>query len=126
MTSGERTDKGAVPRDFTGVRLATRLTLREFAEADIDAITEACQDEEIPRYTMTHQNNPIDGRVITIDVTTFVQNTIAAGQSTILLAVCNAGANNHELRFVSSEGATAPAGLTNANPDMMPALTFTP
>lgn len=29
-----------------------RLTLREFREADIDALTEACRDDEIRRYTM--------------------------------------------------------------------------
>lgn len=80
----------------------------------------------IPEGGGNHQNNPIDGRVITVDVTTFVQNAYAAGQSTILLAVCNAGANDHELRFVSSEGATAPGGLIHASADMMPALTFTP
>jgi hypothetical protein len=80
----------------------------------------------IPEGGGNHQNNPIDGRVITVDITTFVQNAYAAGQTTLLLAVCNAGANDHELRFVSSEGATAPGGLTNANADMMPALTFTP
>lgn len=44
MTSGTK--------DLTGVSLATaRLVLREFRETDIDAITEACQDEEIRRYT---------------------------------------------------------------------------
>lgn len=40
-------------RDLTGVELSTnRLTLREFGETDIDALTEVCQDEEIARYTM--------------------------------------------------------------------------
>ena len=80
----------------------------------------------IPEGGGNHQNNPIDGRVITVDVTAFVQNAYAAGQSTILFAVCNAGGANHELRFVSSEGAASLGGLTNANADMMPALTLTP
>jgi RimJ/RimL family protein N-acetyltransferase len=53
MTSAERTVEAITTRDFTGVALSTpRLTLREFRETDIDAITEACQDEEIRRYTM--------------------------------------------------------------------------
>ena len=53
MTSAERTVEATTTRDFTGVTLSTpRLTLREFRETDIDAITEACQDEEIRRYTM--------------------------------------------------------------------------
>lgn len=55
MTSTERAAQGdadVVP-DLTGVELSTsRLILREFRETDIDAITEACQDEEIRRYTM--------------------------------------------------------------------------
>jgi RimJ/RimL family protein N-acetyltransferase len=39
-------------RDFTGLSLSTaRLVLREFRDDDIDAITEACQDELIQRNT---------------------------------------------------------------------------
>lgn len=80
----------------------------------------------IPEGGGTHQGNAVDGRQITVDVTTFVQNAYAAGQTTLLLAVCNAGATDHELRFVSSEGATNPGGLSNANADMMPALALAP
>lgn len=79
----------------------------------------------IPEGGGTHQGNAIDGRQITVDVTAFVQNAYAAGESTLLLAVGDTG-TNHELRFVSSEGATSPGGLTNANADMMPALTLVP
>ena len=79
----------------------------------------------IPEGGGTHQGNAIDGRQITVDVTAFVQNAYAAGKSTLLLAVGDTG-TNHELRFVSSEGATSPGGLTNGNADMMPALTLTP
>ena len=40
-------------RDFTGVTLRTeRLLLRAWTEADIDAITAACQDPLTHRYTM--------------------------------------------------------------------------
>jgi RimJ/RimL family protein N-acetyltransferase len=40
-------------RDLTGVELATsRLLLREFRETDIDAVCEACQDEEIGRFML--------------------------------------------------------------------------
>jgi len=53
MTSTERAAEAAVVRDLTGVALSTpRLILREWRETDIDAITEACQDEQIQRYTM--------------------------------------------------------------------------
>lgn len=39
-------------RDLTGISLrAPGLVLREFGEADLDVITEACQDELIQRYT---------------------------------------------------------------------------
>ncbi|MEV0842515.1 GNAT family N-acetyltransferase [Actinocatenispora sera] len=39
--------------DLTGVRLTTpRLILRALRDEDIDAVTEACQDPEIQRYTM--------------------------------------------------------------------------
>ena len=53
MTSNEQTADPPAKQDFTGVTLSTpRLTLREFVEADIDVITEACQDPDIGRYTM--------------------------------------------------------------------------
>jgi len=53
MTSAERAAATHAVRDLTGVALSTpRLILREFREADIDAIAEACQDDEIQRYTM--------------------------------------------------------------------------
>jgi RimJ/RimL family protein N-acetyltransferase len=40
-------------RVLTGIELSTpRLVLREFADGDIDTITEACQDAEIERHTM--------------------------------------------------------------------------
>lgn len=53
MTSADRVAETPSVRDLTGVGLATsRLVLREFREADIDAITEACQDGEIERFTM--------------------------------------------------------------------------
>jgi RimJ/RimL family protein N-acetyltransferase len=52
MSSNGRPGPAAAVRDLTGVTLSTpRLLLREWREADIDAITEACQDEEIQRYT---------------------------------------------------------------------------
>jgi trimeric autotransporter adhesin len=73
-----------------------------------------------------HQSNPVDGRDITVDITSFVQNAYAAGQPTVLLAVCNAGANNHELRFVSSEGAMGSGKLTNGTAEMAPGVTVTP
>lgn len=80
----------------------------------------------IPEGGGTHQGNAIDGRDITVDITSFVQNAYAAHQSTLLLAVCNAGANNHELRFVSSEGAMGSVKLTNGTPEMAPGVTVTP
>ncbi|MFI7299208.1 DNRLRE domain-containing protein [Streptomyces sp. NPDC050121] len=73
-----------------------------------------------------HQDNAVDGRDITVDITSFVQNAYAAGQPTVLLAVCNAGANNHELRFVSSEGATGSVKLNNGTAEMAPGVTMTP
>ncbi|WP_055525195.1 glycosyl hydrolase family 28 protein [Streptomyces graminilatus] len=79
----------------------------------------------IPEGGGAHQGNAIDGRDITVDITSFVQNAFAANQSTLLLAVGDTG-TNHELRFVSSEGATGSGKLTNGNADMMPALTVTP
>jgi RimJ/RimL family protein N-acetyltransferase len=43
----------APAHDFTGLTLRTeRLILRPFGEADIDAITEACQDPLIKQYTV--------------------------------------------------------------------------
>jgi RimJ/RimL family protein N-acetyltransferase len=52
MSSTERSGPASAARDLTGVTLSTpRLLLREWREADIDAIAEACQDEEIQRYT---------------------------------------------------------------------------
>ncbi|MDN0196246.1 DNRLRE domain-containing protein [Streptomyces sp. S.PNR 29] len=80
----------------------------------------------IPEGGGTHQGNAIDGRDITVDITSFVQKAYAAGQPTLLLAVCNAGGTNHELRFVSSEGATGSGKLTNGTAEMAPALTVTP
>ncbi|MEU3888215.1 hypothetical protein [Streptomyces sp. NPDC029041] len=79
----------------------------------------------IPEGGGTHQGNAIDGRGITVDITSFVQNAYAANQSTLLLAVGVTG-TNHELRFVSSEGATGSGKLTNANADMAPRVTVTP
>ncbi|MEJ2855514.1 MULTISPECIES: glycosyl hydrolase family 28 protein [unclassified Saccharothrix] len=79
----------------------------------------------VPEGSGTHQGDAIDGRRITVDITSFVQNAYAAGRSTLLLALGDTG-TNHELRFVSSEGATGPGKLTNATADMAPALTFTP
>ncbi|MHC5906905.1 DNRLRE domain-containing protein [Streptomyces sp. S6] len=73
----------------------------------------------------THQGNAVDGRDITVDITSFVRNAITAGQSTLLLAVGNTS-TAHELRFVSSEGATGAGKLTNATAEMTPALTVTP
>jgi RimJ/RimL family protein N-acetyltransferase len=53
MTNAERAAQAVAERDLTGVELSTpRLTLREFREADIDAIAGACRDEEIVRHTM--------------------------------------------------------------------------
>ncbi|MEU2773721.1 DNRLRE domain-containing protein [Streptomyces sp. NPDC007162] len=74
----------------------------------------------------THQTNAVDGRDITVDITSFVQNAYTAGQSTLLLAVCNAGGTNHELRFVSSEGAIGSGKLTNGTAEMAPGVTVTP
>ncbi|WP_035849871.1 glycosyl hydrolase family 28 protein [Kitasatospora azatica] len=79
----------------------------------------------IPEGGGTHQGNAVDGRDITVDITSFVQNAFAAHQSTLLLAVGDTG-TNHELRFISSEGANGSGKLTNATADMMPALTVTP
>ncbi|MFD5462617.1 glycosyl hydrolase family 28 protein [Kitasatospora sp. NPDC127059] len=79
----------------------------------------------IPEGGGTHQGNAIDGRDITVDITAFVQNAVTAKQSTLLLAVGDTG-TGHELRFVSSEGATGPGKLTNATADMVPALTVNP
>ncbi|MFC5664426.1 glycosyl hydrolase family 28 protein [Kitasatospora misakiensis] len=79
----------------------------------------------VPEGGGSHQGNAVDGRDITVDITAFVQNAFAAQQSTLLLAVGNTG-TNHELRFVSSEGATGAGKLTNANADMVPAMTVTP
>ncbi|MFC5908718.1 glycosyl hydrolase family 28 protein [Streptacidiphilus monticola] len=79
----------------------------------------------IPEGGGTHQSNAIDGRDITVDITPFVQNALADKQSTLLLAVSDT-TTNHELRFVSSEGATGPGKLTNATADMAPAITVTP
>ncbi|PIM74388.1 hypothetical protein CTU88_01330 [Streptomyces sp. JV178] len=73
-----------------------------------------------------HQSNPVDGRDITVDITSFVQNAYAAQKSTLLLAVGNAGGSNHELRFVSSEGSIGSGKLTNATAEMAPAITVTP
>lgn len=80
----------------------------------------------IPEGGGTHQGNAIDGRDITVDITSFVQKAYAANQSTLLLAVCNAGGTNHELRFVSSEGATGSGKLTNGTAEMAPGVTVTP
>ncbi|MEV8099528.1 DNRLRE domain-containing protein [Kitasatospora sp. NPDC085879] len=80
----------------------------------------------IPEGGGTHQGNAVDGRDITVDITSFVQNAYAAEQSTLLLAVCNAGGTNHELRFVSSEGATGSGKLTNGTAEMAPGVTVTP
>ncbi|MFF9042084.1 hypothetical protein ACF090_42230 [Streptomyces sp. NPDC014892] len=80
----------------------------------------------IPEGGGTHQGNAIDGRDITVDITSFVQSAYAANQSALLLAICNAGGTNHELRFVSSDGATGSRKLTNASADMTPGLTVTP
>ncbi|MFF4628906.1 hypothetical protein [Streptomyces griseorubiginosus] len=80
----------------------------------------------IPEGGGTHQGNAIDGRDITVDITSFVQNAYAANQSTLLLAVGNAGGTNHELRFVSSEGATGTGKLTNGTAEMAPGVTVTP
>ncbi|MFF4692312.1 DNRLRE domain-containing protein [Streptomyces sp. NPDC001307] len=80
----------------------------------------------VPEGGGTHQDNAIDGRDITVDITSFVQNAYAANQSTLLLAVGNAGGTNHELRFVSSEGATGSGKLTNGTAEMAPGVTVTP
>ncbi|MFI1509886.1 hypothetical protein [Streptomyces sp. NPDC020597] len=80
----------------------------------------------IPEGGGTHQTNAVDGRDITVDITSFVQNAYAANQPTLLLAVCNAGGTNHELRFVSSEGATGSGKLTNGTAEMAPGVTITP
>ncbi|MER6496364.1 DNRLRE domain-containing protein [Streptomyces griseorubiginosus] len=80
----------------------------------------------VPEGGGTHQGNAIDGRDITVDITSFVQNAYAANQSTLLLAVGNAGGTNHELRFVSSEGATGTGKLTNGTAEMAPGVTVTP
>ncbi|MGQ4335476.1 DNRLRE domain-containing protein [Streptomyces hayashii] len=80
----------------------------------------------VPEGGGTHQTNAIDGRDITVDITSFVQNAYAAGQPSLLLAVSDAGGANHELRFVSSEGATGSVKLTNGTADMAPGVTVTP
>ncbi|AUG81769.1 hypothetical protein CFP65_7173 [Kitasatospora sp. MMS16-BH015] len=80
----------------------------------------------VPEGGGTHQGNAVDGRDITVDITSFVQNAYAAKQSTLLLAIGNAGGTAHELRFVSSDGATGPGALTHGTSDMTPALTMTP
>lgn len=74
----------------------------------------------VPEGGGTHQTNAIDGRKISVDVTSFVKSAVTAGQKTLLLAVSNASSTN-ELRFVSAEGA-ASGGLTNATADMAPTL----
>ncbi|MFC9930522.1 glycosyl hydrolase family 28 protein [Streptomyces sp. NPDC127190] len=80
----------------------------------------------IPEGGGTHQDNAVDGRDITVDITSFVQDAYAANRSTLLLAVCNAGGTNHELRFVSSEGATGSGKLTHGTAEMAPGMTVTP
>ena len=76
MTSAERAAATHAVRDLTGVALSTpRLILREFREADIDAIAEACQDDEIQRYTMLP--TPY-GRA---DAERFVRKTCPAGRA---------------------------------------------
>ncbi|CCK25993.1 putative secreted protein [Streptomyces davaonensis JCM 4913] len=80
----------------------------------------------VPEGGGAHQGNAIDGRDITVDITAFVQNAYAANQSTLLLAVGNAGGTNHELRFVSSEGAAGSGKLTNGTAEMAPGVTVTP
>ncbi|MCU7820181.1 hypothetical protein [Kitasatospora sp. DSM 101779] len=80
----------------------------------------------IPEGGGIHQGNAIDGRDISVDITSFVQNAYAANQSTLLLALCNTAGASHELRFVSSEGATGSGKLTNGTAEMAPGVTVTP
>jgi len=60
----------APARDLTGVTLRTeRLILRAWAEADVEAITEACQDPQIQRYV------PVPVPYTRADAETFVRVT---------------------------------------------------
>ena len=60
----------APARDLTGVTLRTeRLILRAWTEADVDAITEACQDPQIQRYV------PVPVPYTRADAETFVRVT---------------------------------------------------
>ncbi|MBO1329818.1 hypothetical protein [Streptomyces sp. VRA16 Mangrove soil] len=80
----------------------------------------------VPEGGGTHQDNAIDGRDITVDISSFVQDAYTAGRSSLLLAVGNAGGTDHELRFVSSEGAAGSGKLTQGTAGMAPDVTMTP
>ncbi|MBR7826385.1 GNAT family N-acetyltransferase [Actinospica sp. MGRD01-02] len=74
MTTEAR--RAAGPRSFANVTLRTeRLLLRPWAEADIDAITAACQDPEIQRYV------PIPAPYSRTDAEVFVREVLPAGRA---------------------------------------------
>lgn len=74
MTTEAR--RAAGTRSFSNVTLRTeRLLLRPWAEADIDAITAACQDPEIQRYV------PIPAPYSRTDAETFVRQVLPAGRA---------------------------------------------
>lgn len=77
----------------------------------------------VPEGGGNHQNDPIDGRRIGVDVTKFVAQALGAGQTSILFAIGDTSSTN-ELRFVSTRGA-ATGGLSHASADMAPALVLT-
>ena len=61
----------APAHDFTGLTLRTeRLVLRPFVEADVDAITEACQDPLIQLYTV------VPAPYVRADSETFVREMV--------------------------------------------------
>lgn len=63
-------------RDFAGAALCTRrLELRPWAEADIDAITAACQDPEIQRYV------PVPVPYERSDAEAYVRRTVPLGRA---------------------------------------------
>src|ERR1700677_3331781 len=70
----EAAAKSAPSLDLTQVTLRTeRLVLRRWAESDIDAITEVCQDPEIQRYV------PVPVPYTRADAETFVREIAPSG-----------------------------------------------
>ncbi|WP_416393522.1 MULTISPECIES: putative Ig domain-containing protein [unclassified Curtobacterium] len=78
----------------------------------------------VPEGGGSHQADAIDGRVVSIDITSMVSSAIAAGQTSLLLAAGDTS-TSHELRFVSTEGASGSGKMTNATAAMAPTLNIT-